>query len=92
MIMVVEGHSIEGVDVQESAYYSTPDQGRAMPAMRHGTSQQAVASILYSCLSRAGRQSVMFFIFPFGAGGSVKDSGPTIMNPQRLCSWTRTWQ
>ena len=59
-----EGHTIEGVDVQESAYHLLPKQLPLLPAMCHGTSHQATPSIQYSGMSPAGRQSVMFSIFP----------------------------
>ena len=64
MIKATEGHTIEGVDVQESAYYLLPNQLPHFPAMCHGTTQQAIPSTLYSGLSPSGRQSVLFSIFP----------------------------
>ena len=60
----IEGHSVQGVDVQESAYFLVPSQIKRLPAMCHGKKQQATPSILYSGLSPARRQGGMCSVFP----------------------------
>ena len=46
MIKAIEGHAIEGADVQESAYYLMRAQVLSLLAMCHGMAQQATPSIL----------------------------------------------
>ena len=90
MVRAIEGHSLQGADVQEAAYVLLPSQMKCLPAMCHGAKKQAVASILDSGLSLAGRQSVMFSVVRIGAAelGEVKD--PILMSQPRLCSSTPT--
>ena len=86
MIKAIEGHTIEGIDVQESAYYLTLAQVRPLLAMCHGTTQQATPSILYSGLSSVGRQTVMFSVFPIGTRDVAKGSDLARENRRRLSS------
>ena len=46
MLKAIAGHTVEGIDVQESACYVLPSQLPLRPAMCHGTTQQATPSIL----------------------------------------------
>ena len=48
MMRAIEGHIMQGVDVQEAAYFLLSSQMKCVPAMCQGTKKQAIPSILYS--------------------------------------------
>ena len=64
MIRVIEGHTISMINDLPLAHIITRDDLERMPALCHGTGQDAVPSIVYSVLRPMGRNNVMFSVFP----------------------------
>jgi RNA:NAD 2'-phosphotransferase (TPT1/KptA family) len=64
MIRVIEGHSIKMINYLPMAHIITREDMERMPALCHGTSQDAIPSILYSGLRPMGRNNIMFSTFP----------------------------
>ena len=85
-----EGQSIEGVDVDATAYYLTNHHESRLPAICHGTRRAFAPSILGSGLSLASKQSVMLSMFRIGTLVSVKDSVRTPTSRRRLSSCVRS--
>jgi hypothetical protein len=81
MIRVIEGHTISMINDLPLAHIITRDDLESMPAICHGTSQDAVPSILYSGLRPMGRNNIMFSVFLTSATGSELDNGRVTINP-----------
>ena len=74
MSRVIEGHTISMINDLPLAHVLTRDDMERMPALCHGTSQNAVPSILYSGLRPMGRNHVMFLCSPTLTTGLVLGS------------------
>ena len=86
MIKAIEGHTIEGVDVQESACYLRPNQWPLLPAMCHGITQQATTfHPLFGCITRWETERCVLDLPALGCEDRTRGNGRAKESRQRLC-------